>query len=262
MKPSVIIIIAILSIQYVNALEYDINGTALQRNARDMALGGMVCTLEDEPYRSLECTYLMPFMLKELSIRSIRFHTEGLGLGWTIGGTQSGNTDWMESIGRIHLDKRLSDILHIGAEFDFLWQQDVTGQNAWALFPQVDCWYVLTEKYAIGATLLNPAGASINTALGKVPMCIAAFLAGRCKPVANCSIFGEIGGWTNQRIMGHMGMEYVLNESFILRTGFSSNPLIPSWGIGGKVKKFQYSLCGNIHPLLGLSNGFSLQYIW
>jgi hypothetical protein len=59
-----------------------------------------------------------------------------------------------------------------------------------------------------------------------------------------------------------MGVEYVLSDAFVLRTGFSTNPLMPSWGIGGKLKKFGYSWAGNLHPILGFSNGFSLRYIW
>ena len=99
------IILVLASIQIARGIEYDINIPALSVSARDLALGGMVCSLEEEPARLLECTYLLPFMLKELSIRSCRFHIKSLGLGWTIGGSQSGNSDWLESMGRVQLEK-------------------------------------------------------------------------------------------------------------------------------------------------------------
>lgn len=264
MKPNTtrILLLVILNMQVAMATEYPIDERAMDADARDMALGGLVCTLDDEPDRSMGFTCLMPLMLKELSIRGFRFHTERNGLGLAIGATQSGNEDWMESMGRIHMDKRLNKQLHIGVEVDMLLQQDALDQKAWTVFPQVECRYDMTQKISFGATWINPVGAWMNTSVGKVPLNIAAFLGTRCKPVANCLIYGEIGGWTNQWIRGRMGLEYALSESFLLRTGFSTGPLLPSWGIGGKIKKIHYSLSGNIHPILGLSNGFSLQYSW
>lgn len=255
-------LISIFCIQSSIAIEYNINEAVLHVDARDMALGGLVCSMEEVSERTLECSYLIPYQLKELSNRTILFKTRKVGLDWSIGWHQSGDADWMENYWGLHLEKRLNARLNIGVEFNILLQQDISGTNASAIFSQVQCRYALTEKTSLALLFINPGGARMNTSYGKVPLSISSFLAVRYIPARKCLLYGEIGGWTNQSVKGRLGFEYILSDLLAIRTGFSTNPILPCWGVGGKFHRFNYSLGGNLHPILGMSKGFSLQYTW
>lgn len=56
------------------------------------------------------------------------------------------------------------------------------------------------------------------------------------------------------------GIEYVIADVLVLRTGISGNPLNNTFGIGLRMKKLQLDLAGTFHPVLGFTPQFSLTY--
>lgn len=255
-------LVILIHFQSISAVEYALDETSLHTNAHGLSLGGLVCDLEAKPTDFLECTYLLPYQLKELSVRKLNVFLKRLGLEWSFGWVQSGNMDWMENTMNLHLGKQLNEHLQVGAEFDVLLQSDVAENKATACFAQVDCWYELSDSFMFGLTLINPGGGRLRTENTEVPLGSAAFLATRFSPAKSCLIFAEVGLWLNQRVKKHFGVEWILNDAFILRTGVSTFPVMPSWGIGGTLRRFRYSWGGNLHPILGFSNGFTLDYNW
>jgi hypothetical protein len=246
----------------VSADEFVLNESALRMNARDMALGGLISTFEAPSSQSLEFTYLMPFQLKELSIRKLEFHQTAFGLDGTCGWYQSGNMDWMENDLVVHVGKKLSEQLYLGIDLDVLLVDNVVDNASTTCFTGVDCHYQLTEKMTIGLTLINPGGAYIRSGNTKIPLSSSAYLGTRITPCKTCKIYGEMGMNIDNQLIGRLGLEYLLTEALTLRTGFSCNPMMPSWGLGGRIHHFRYSWGGNLHPILGLSNGFTLNYYW
>ena len=249
-------------IQGLYADEYALNESALHVDARDFAMGGLVCTFGPFSDNKLEITYLMPFQLKELSVRKLEFSKKTLGLDWSLGWYQSGNADWMENNFSMHLSKNLSEHLYLGVEVNALVLDNaLEGPNS-VCFAELDCHYLLSEKVSIGLTLMNPSGVRIKSGNDWVPLSSAAFLGARYSPARKCLLYSEIEVRLYNPIRERMGLEYVLNDFLILRTGFSTGPLMPSWGIGGSVNRLTYSWGGSTHPILGISNGFTLNYSW
>lgn len=258
----VLLILIICHSQGLSAVEYILDESALHVNARDLGLGGLICSMESIPDELLECTYLMPYQLKELSIRKLSLIKKKWELEWTFGWSQTGNSDWMENMLNLHLGKQLNKQIQVGIDIDVLLQQDAAENHTVACFAQVDCRYAFSESTTFGLTLLNPGGAQIRTESGLVPLSSAAFFATKIVPAKSCAIYAELGIWLNQRTKKRIGLEWILTDSFIIRTGVSTQPVRPSWGIGGHLHGFRYSWGGDLHPLLGVSNGFSLNYSW
>lgn len=258
----VFLLLLLCHLQSLSAVEYFLDEAALHVNARDLSLGGLVCDLEANPSDNLECSYLMPYQLKELSVRKLSVLLKRLRLEWTFGWMQSGNMDWMENTMRLHIGKKLNEQLQVGVEFDVLLQADGAENKAAACFAQVDCRYELASSIAFGLTIINPSGAPIRTENVEVPLGSAAFLATRIVPAKGCSIYAEVGVWLNQRAKERIGFEWNLSDTFTIRTGVSTKPVMPSWGIGGKLRRLRYSWGGNIHPILGMSNGFTFNFNW
>lgn len=259
---NVCLLVCFVFIQGLYADEYVLNESALHVDARDFAMGGLVCTFGSFSDNKLEITYLMPFQLKELSVRKLEFNKKVLGLDWSLGWHQSGNSDWMENNVRLHVGKNLSERLYLGVEVDVLMVENAVGSTISACYSEFNSHYLLSEKVSIGLTLMNPSGVRIKSGNDWVPLSSAAFLGARYSPARKCQLYCEIEVRLNNPIRERMGLEYVLNDFLILRTGFSTGPLMPSWGIGGKLNRLSYSWGGNLHPILGISNGFTLNYSW
>ncbi len=249
-------------IQGLCAEEYVLNASALHVDARDFSMGGLVGTFEPFSDNELEITYLMPYLLKELSVRKLEFNKKVFDLEWTLGWCQSGNTDWMENTLSIHSGKRLSQYLYLGVEVNLLILDNAVDGPTSVCFAELDCHYSLNEKTTIGMTLINPGGARIKSINDWIPLSSSTYLGIRHSPAKKCLLYGEFEVRLNNPIRERMGIEYLLNDFLILRTGFSTGPLMPSWGIGGRLKRFHYSWGGNMHPILGISNGFTLNYYW
>ena len=249
-------------IQGVYAEEYQLNESALHVDARDFALGGLICSFESGSKQMLECTYMIPYQLKELSIRKLVFYKKVVGLDGALEWYQNGNSDWMENGLGLHLGKPLSKQFYLGIEVNVLFIDERIGNYSAACFAQVDCHYLLSEKVSIGLNIMNPSGAQIVSGPKRIPLSCTATMAAKYAPIKSCHAYGEVGMSINRTASVRMGVEYVLNEALLLRTGFSTSPIMPSWGIGGSLNHFSYSWGGNLHPILGMSNGFTLNYNW
>lgn len=249
-------------IQGLCAEEYVLNASALHVDAREFSMGGLVGRLEPFSDNDLEITYLMPYLLKELSVRKLEFNKKVFDLEWSLGWCQSGNSDWMENSLSMHSGKELSENIYLGVEINLLLLDNAVDAPTSVCFAELDCNYSLNDKTTIGLTLINPGGARIKSINDWLPLSSSSYLGVRYSPAKKCLLYGELEVRLNNPIRERLGIEYLLNEFLILRTGFSTEPLMPSWGIGGRLKRFQYSWGGNLHPILGISNGFTLNYAW
>lgn len=249
-------------IQGLHSQEYDLNESMLQVDARDLALGSLVCDYDPPTEKTIELTYLMPFQLKELAIRKLVFQTAMMGLHWSVGWNQSGYMDWMENTFQLHVGKELSDRLYLGVSCNLLSNENATDDRAIALFAEINSHYALSRQLSIGFHLVNPIGMQIRFGSEKIPLSSTAYLGTRYAPTKNCLLFSELAFTLNAKISAKLGMEYFLDKAFVLRMGCQLAPTMPAWGIGGTLKRFEYSWGGNLHPILGISNGLSLKYGW
>jgi hypothetical protein len=251
-----------IPLQEALSSEYILNEFALHVDARDMALGNRICTLETMPDRQLECTFLMPFQLKELSTRKISFCTKLFGLRCQTEYAQTGQTDFLENTLALHLEKQLSGRLYVGIETDLLLISTVGSGLYRSLLVQTDCRYQLSDQWTVGMLVVNPGGARLRSVDKQRPISSSFYVGTRYVPVKQAGITAELGSDLHLKPMLHLGLEYALLEDFTLRTGLSTQPLMPSWGIGGVYKSFRYAWAGTMHPILGISQGFSMTVLW
>jgi len=249
-------------IQGLHSNEYNLNESTLHVNARDLALGSLVCEYEPLTEKTIELTHLMPFQLKELAIRKLVLHAATLGVHWSLGWNQSGNIDWMENTFQLHVGKELSDRLYFGVNCNLLSNENAVEEWAASVFTEFSCHYALSKQLSMGFHLMNPIGMRIRFGSEKIPLSSVAYLGTRYSPTKNCRIYSELSCPLNEQIGMKIGMEYFLDKAFILRMGSRLAPTMPAWGIGGTIKQFEYSWGGNLHPILGISNGFTLKYSW
>jgi hypothetical protein len=54
------------------------------------------------------------------------------------------------------------------------------------------------------------------------------------------------------------GLEYIIREKIMLRTGVTLETLRSSFGIGFRPGRFRIDYAADVHPLLGISHEFSV----
>jgi len=253
-------LLTLFCVQGIYADEYELNEFSLHADASKFALGGLVCNYEPLMTDKLGITCLVPFQLKELSTRKLSLIKNALGLSWSVDWYQSGDADWMENNLGLHIEKKIGEHLWLGVQGWFLIVDTYNVNSRSTCFAELDCRYILSDRFRIAFLLMNPGGARITSEIGKIPLSSTAHLGMRYSPANKCRLFCEMAVPLKHTVRGQLGMEYSINDAFILRIGLSSRPLMPTWGLGGKVNRFQYSWGGSLHPVLGISNGFTLDY--
>ncbi|HET9570462.1 MAG TPA: hypothetical protein VFP20_03520 [Bacteroidales bacterium] len=243
-------------------VEYKLNESALHSDARDFSLGSLICDYEIEKNQEVNFTCFVPFQLYELSVRKMDVHKDALRLNWGFEWYQSGNDALMENNVNLHVGKTLSDRFYLGVNVSLLYMDRVNESVAATCFAELDGQYRLNEKWILGIRIINPVGAKIKSAEANTSLNGSAHIGAEYTPNSKCRIYAELDGQLHQDLIERMGLELVLVNPFIIRMGFSTKPLMPSWGIGGSIRHFYYSWGENFHPILGLSNGFTLTYRW
>ena len=58
----------------------------------------------------------------------------------------------------------------------------------------------------------------------------------------------------------HVGLEYIIDDKFFVRSGFQTKPLCPSMGVGYSIYSFVFDVVAVYHPVLGISSGIGLSF--
>jgi hypothetical protein len=255
-------IVFLFILQPLLAGEYDLNEASMHTDARDMALGGLICNY-DAPYgKKLSLNCLLPFQMKELSTRKLSYSQEAFGMDWGTSLTQNGDAVWTENMVSLKASRKLNKILSLGVQVFFLDLQILTEKAGSAFFAEVDCQYHLSEKTQLSLLVINPSGTRIKKEGILVPLSTSGHAGIQYYPLKKGFVCGEIDLRLHQKPCFRFGLEYSLGENLDIRTGLSTSPLRPSWGIGCSWHRWRYAYGGNLHPILGISSGVTLDYSW
>lgn len=232
------------------------------KDARSISLGGGMNAIDHSVSQGLSVSYYVPYQLLELSSRSIKVaqRTKWMDLDGIF--VQTGDEVMMENYISIGASRSLSGSFIMSANVGYYYCKTIIHENASSWLSELSCQYKPCDKLQIYLYLFNPTGSKIKRGDDLIRMSQSFHLGGSFYPVKKIEWLAELEKVQSEKIIWHLGIEYAIWDVFCLRTGLSANPLQPSWGIGGKVRRFKYALGGNIHPVLGLSSCFSLYYIW
>lgn len=175
---------------------------------------------------------------------------------------QTGDAVFMENFLALGASRNLSESFLIGVKAGYYHCTTISEKKGFALLSEILCKYRLNEKMQLSIYLFNPTGSKLKQAEDCISINPSFHLGGSFYFTKKAEWLLEIEKTQKKDPIGHLGFEYAAWKTFIIRTGLSTQPLRPSWGIGGQIQHFRYALGGNIHPTLGLSTCFSLYYNW
>lgn len=242
--------------------ETSLNGANFYKDGRSIALGGGFNAIEKPVVSGVSISYLIPYNLNELSTRSITgtFITKWMGLDgqWA----QTGSEIFMEDYLAFGASRQLSKTFKLGIKGDYYHYATINNTKGSTLLSEIYCYYNPFDKMEVCIYLYNPTGSKVQKSGELIPLNQSFHFGGTFFPVKNTELLFEFEKPQKQDLIFHLGFESSVWETFIIRAGLSTQPLMPSWGIGGKIRHFKYAIGGNMHPVLGLSSCFSLQYNW
>jgi len=231
-------------------------------DGRSLALGGGMNALEMETTKGLFIAYILPYQLKALSSRSLKAALETRWMVLESGWTQTGDECFMENYLSLSAARYLSGSFRLKVKIGYYHYALITSEKGSTLLSELGCSYKLSEKIHINLYVFNPTGSRINQTKNSISISQSLNVGFNYRPVKKLEGFMEVEKILMQKPILHLGLEYILCDELILRTGLSAKPFIPSWGFGGKINRFKYAVGANNHPTLGFSSCFSLFYNW
>lgn len=239
-----------------------LNNSSLYQDGRSTALGGGRNAIEEWDSGGFIISYLLPYNLKDLSTRSVQLkfktHHTKVESSWA----QIGDLTMQENYISLGASRSLSKSISFGVKGGYYFFTTINQEKGSTLMSELNFIYSMSEELLASIYLFNPTGAKIKLSGGRYAMFQSFHFGLQYNPTKKATLLTEIEKQQNSELKGHFGIETAIIESLKLRVGFSVKPLMPSWGIGGTLKHFSYSLGGNSHPILGLSSCFTLKYNW
>lgn len=229
-------------------------------NAASMAIGGSHIVYDINPVETIGLSYIMPYQLKELSIRRLKAGISVKNMLVSFGLGQSGDDIFSETIFSIGTGKKLSEKMYMNVTCGIYHVNMINGVRGNALLPEIVFLYQPVSYIMIGTYLFNPAGSAIINKVRDFKLNQSFHLGCSVFPVKNLSFIMELGKELGGKSTLHIGSDYKIMNALELRMGFSGNPFTSYGGFGCKYRKFDFSSAVSYHPVLGISSGFSIRY--
>ncbi|MCK9311448.1 MAG: hypothetical protein M0P26_04125 [Bacteroidales bacterium] len=237
-------------------------GASCQKDGRSMALGGGMMGIEQSDSSAIFLNCQLPYNLRELSIKSIKLTNPTKWMKLDVFWAQTGDAVFLENYLSLGASRYLSGSFMLGIKAGYYHYSLISDEKGGTLLSEINCSYKLYENFKIDIYIFNPTGSKINKGENDIPLYQSFHIGGLFSNTEKAEWLFEIEKVQQEKLIWHLGFEYAVWDTFILRTGLSANPLKPSWGIGGKFHRLKYSLGGNVHPVLGLSSCFTISYNW
>jgi len=156
--------------------------------------------------------------------------------------------------------KALGKYLAVGVQLDYF--RTFVGANygsAQAVSFELGIYSKLSESVELGAHIFNPIGMNIgNNNPEAIPV---SFNLGLLYHIdKNLLIATEAEKILDQKTSFKFGLEYIIAQHFIVRTGFATNPTLFTFGIGLKMNKLILDIGTGFHQTLGFTPRISLHY--
>jgi hypothetical protein len=239
-----------------------LNGANFYKDGRSIALGGGINAIEKSDASGMSMNYLRPYNLNELSTRSIKGKYTTKWMGFDGQWAQSGDEIFMENYINFGASRQLSKAFELGIKGGYYHYATINDIKGSALLSEFYCYYNPFEKMQVCIYLFNPTRSKVRQSGALIPLNQSFHFGSTFFPVKSTALLIEFEKQQQQDLIFHIGMESSAWETFIIRAGISTQPLMPSWGIGGKIYHIKYAIGWNMHPALGISSCFSLQYNW
>lgn len=192
------------------------------------------------------------FNMKELNTASLYLKYPNR---WLDGGSKLsvfGYKDYQIIYLQIALAKKVHSSLSLGIHFNYLNESSILKENREGYYSShFGAWYVPCEKINLALLIEN-----LLSSTNKNP--VNGYLGIKYLPLESIFFLAE-GKYLNQKHFSFsLGLEYLINKQFILRSGFQVNPELPSFGITYLFGRWNLSTGFSFHTILGINSSIGI----
>lgn len=241
-------------------------------DVRSVGLGGNEVTqsvlfnpslLVERDKKSIHIEYINRYMLKELGTMTGYFLYPNPVLSAGVHISTFGFDQYREMMIRFLAGKRLGErwTLGLGIHYSFL-QAETLEETGQRLSTDIGATYTPVDNLLVGVLIMNLPAISFgnkdidiedfNTYLLQIGF--------QWQVINNLLIIGSVGTDNEHTVLGSVGLEYTVYNSFRIRAGIRTSPLLPSLGVGYEWKGFTIDASLVYHSVLGISTGVGVSF--
>lgn len=243
-------------------------------DARALATGGEAPVRSPEgnpaslvglPGKTFHLSYTNRYRLRELGTLSGGFYLPHPTLSAGIHIATFGFDRYRATMTRLSLAKRVGKrwAAGIAIQYRFL-QSELTDSPAGRLSADIGATFSPVDKLLIGLLISDlPSFRTGNREIDTEDFRNHAVRFGFQWEVLNdLWIIFHTGTERDHPLMGGAGVEYRAFDRFFLRAGVRTDPLLPAFGVGWQLAAFRIDAAAVYHPVLGMSTGVDLSFIF
>jgi hypothetical protein len=199
------------------------------------------------------------FLLQDLSLSQVAFALPTSSGNFGLNGSYFGGVDFNEVQIGLAYGRRLSNVLAIGAQFNY-YNFHIAGYgNASTINFEAGLLMRLSEQLNAGIHINNPTRSGLNKNTDeKLPSIYTAGLS--YEPSGKVVIMAEMQKIENRAVSINAGLEYIFHKKLSARGGFSSGTSTYFFGAGLSLQNFKLHAITSIHQHLGLTPGIMLTF--
>lgn len=264
----------LLPIVLFGALSVHAGGENYHLGARATAMGGAAVTNTDLwsthhnqaglgwlRFGGAGAYYESRFLMKELGIAGFAFALPTQQGTFGLHASQFGYAAYNETKVSLNYGMALGEKVAIGVGLNYhglrISAEDYGNRSAFTA--EIGMMAKLTDQITIGAHLFNPSRTKIADYQDeRIPTNLRFGLGYTLskKVVINLETEKDI----DHPISFKAGVDYHVVQMFYLRVGVSTQPTLTSFGFGLEFEQFNLDFSTNVHPALGITPQFSMQY--
>lgn len=234
-------------------------------SARSVGMGYCVATqsalfnpalLSFSTRREISVNYYSSFMMKELSSFSLLFKYSVPVVDMGLYVSSFGSGLYRENFIMCMGSKRIKKQWTLGASLSYRMLRIVEWERAPSfLAADIGIMYTPSKEVCIGFSCVNIP--LMNTLLKMNRYSIRAGLSWQL--LSSVLLTADVENTVKTPISGNLGVEYTLFDTFNVRAGICTDPLVPSVGIGYTYALFTLDGALAYHSVLGVSTGITLK---
>jgi len=241
----------------------DIRSTGLGGNEVTQSVKFNPALLPLYERKSISIDYYNCFGVKELTTFSglvmVPNHILPIGLHLS----SFGYEEYRQNLFRLLVSKRLHECWTLGASVQYSSLQSVSHEeNPGQLSMDLGVTWSPVENLLAGVLIMNLPHVTLKEKDLVVKDFIGYKIQGGFEWLVLNSLLIVMTGEHNNEISftGSMGVEYLIEDRFRVRTGMKLSPFMPSFGVGYTFQRFTVDVAALWHAVLGVSSGIGITW--
>lgn len=215
--------------------------------------------------QSIDINYYNKYGLKELASASVLYVCPSFPLPFAFNVSAFGYNKYRETMFRLSLAKAVSSTIVLGISTQYaMLQTDLYTEEARKLSTDVGILFISGDDLLIGLSITDlPSVRMDDKSIHIEDFNYYSIQAGFNRRFMNNLLIAASACYTEPgRVRMEMGLEYVAYDSFSVRAGFHTNPLMPAFGAGLLSSAFWMNVSAEYHYQLGVCPGVGLTYFF